>query len=394
MHSAVRTIGETWQGIAPTDVDVLRRVAPGLSCVYRPDGSGRFFPHPEDVVHVSADSAFGAILHPGHADTLDALCQEAVTFGHGARCRLAIPRDTSMRSLELIAIPIWDESASAFQSVLCRGHDVQGAVLSAAAQHRFPDHDISRGIDEDEFVLHYQPIYEMRTGRMVSAEALLRWDHPEHGLVPPLDFIGQLEDTGAIVEVGHWVLQEACAQAMLWSKLTSRRLGVSVNVSAHQIESGTLLQSVRAALAGSGLAPSLLTVEVTETRMVGTAGLITTMLGHLRAIGVQVAIDDFGTGYSNLARLRQVRGRVVKIDRSLVSGVDSDPDLLEMLRAVVALAKSLDCVTVAEGVEEADELEQLRLLGLDYSQGFHHARPMPVEEFADFVVADLERPLH
>ena len=154
------------------------------------------------------------------------------------------------------------------------------------------------------------------------------------------------------------------------------------------------MQSVRAALSASGLAPSLLTIEMTETRMIDSAGLITSILGHLRAIGVQVAIDDFGTGYSNLARLRQLRGRVVKIDRSLVSGVDSDPDLFEMLRAVVALAKSLECVTVAEGVEAADELEQLRLLGLDYSQGFHHARPMPVEDFAEFVVADLERPLH
>jgi len=299
-----------------------------------------------------------------------------------------------MRSLELVAIPIWDDAAGGYGSVLCRGHDVQGAVMSMAGNQRFSDHEISRAIDEDEFVLHYQPIYEMRTGRMVAAEALLRWDHPDHGLVAPLEFIPQLEDTGAIVEVGHWVLHEACAQAMLWSRLTARKLGVSVNVSANQIESGTLMQSVRAALSNSGLAPSLLTVEVTETRMVGTAGLITSMLGHLRAIGVQVAIDDFGTGYSNLARLRQVRGRVVKIDRSLVSGVDHDTDLLEMLRAVVALAKSLDCVTVAEGVEQADELEQLRLLGLDYSQGFHHARPMPVDEFADFVIADLERPLH
>lgn len=394
MHSAVRIAGQTWQGISPDDVDVLRRVAPGLSCVYRQDQSGRFVPDPEDVVHVSAESAFGAILHPGHADALDSLCQEALAFGHPSHSRLAIPRDTSMRSLELIAIPIWDEAAGGFQSVLCRGHDVQAAVLGSTASHRFSDHELSRAIDEEEFVLHYQPIYEMRTGRMVSAEALLRWEHPEHGLVPPLEFIPQLEDTGAILEVGHWVMQEACRQAMTWSELTARRLGVSVNVSAHQIESATMMQSVRAALSGSGLAPSLLTIELTETRMIGSSGMITSMLGHLRSIGVQVAIDDFGTGYSNLARLRQLRGRVVKIDRSLVSGVDNDPDLLEMLRAVVALAKSLECVTVAEGVEAEDELEQLRLLGLDYSQGFHHARPMPGDDFAEFVVADLERPLH
>lgn len=394
MQQAVPVLGQTWQGVVRDDVDVIRRVAPGLSCVFWPDDDGRFRPDPEDVVYVSAESAFGAILHPGHSVSIDALCHEAVTLGGPTVCRLAIPREMNVRSLELTAVPIWDAAVGTYSGVMCRGQEIRGAVSGNNAHHRFGEADYTRAIERHEFVLHYQPIYEMRTGLMVGAEALLRWDHPEFGLVPPMEFVPQTEENGFIVEIGHWVLQEACAQAAMWGRLTPRKLGISVNMSATQVQSGTVIQSVRTALSASGLPPALLTIEMTETKMLDHRDLILSMLGHLRAIGVQVAIDDFGTGYSNLARLRQLRGRVIKIDRSLVAGVDTDPESLELLRAVVTLAKSLDCVTVAEGVEEPGELDQLRMLGLDYSQGFHHARPMPAHEFDDYLVADLERPLH
>lgn len=372
----------------------MRRVAPGLSCVFLRNGQGRYVPDPADITYVSAESAFGAILHPGHSDSIDSLCVEALQAKEPQTCRLAIPRELETRSLELTAIPIWDPAAGMYESVLCRGQEIQGAVSSANSIYRFADADFTRALANEEFVLHYQPIYEMRTGKMVSAEALLRWQHPEFGLVPPMEFIPQTEDNGFILEIGHWVLQEACVQAALWGRLTPRKLGISVNVSATQVQAGTVMQSVRTALSASGLAPEMLTVELTETKMLTHRDHILSMLGHLRAIGVQVAIDDFGTGYSNLARLRQLRGRVVKIDRSLVAGVDCDIDTLDLLRAVVTLAKSLDCITVAEGVEQPGELDELRALGFDYSQGFHHARPMPAEEFDDYLIADLERPLH
>lgn len=358
------------------------------------NGQGRYIPDPDDVAFVSAESAFGAILHPGHTDSVDALCREAIDAGAPKTCRLAIPRQVETRSLELTAVPIWDQLAGGYESVLCRGQEIQGAVSSTNSVYRFAEADFSRALTNDEFVLHYQPIYEMRTGRMVSVEALLRWNHPDHGLVPPMEFIPQTEENGFIIEIGHWVLQEACHQAAVWGRITPQKLGMSVNVSATQVQAGTVMQSVRTALSSSGLAPEMLTVELTETKMLAHRDLILSMLGHLRAIGVQVAIDDFGTGYSNLARLRQLRGRVVKVDRSLVAGVHADPDSLELLKAVVTLAKSLDCVTVAEGVEEPGELDELRSLGFDYSQGFHHARPMPAHEFDDYLIADLERPLH
>lgn len=373
---------------------MIRRVAPGLSCAFVSDETGRFRPDSDDVLHVSAESSFGAIFHPGHAESLDALCRDALLAEAPAQCRLAIPRNLDQRSLEVTAIPIWDAGLGRYAGVLCRGQEIMGAVSGEQSFSRFSENDFARALAEEEFVLHYQPIFEMRTGLMVSAEALLRWQHPELGLVAPMDFVPKSEDNGYIVEIGHWVLQEACHQAALWCRLSPRKFGISVNVSATQVQAGTIMQSVRTALSSSGLSPALLTIEMTETKMLNHRDSILSMLGHLRAIGVQVAIDDFGTGYSNLARLRQLRGRVVKIDRSLVSGVDSDPDALDLLRAVVGLAKSLDCITVAEGVEEPGELDQLRMLGFDYSQGFHHAEPMPAHEFDDFLIADLERPLH
>lgn len=254
--------------------------------------------------------------------------------------------------------------------------------------------DLARALNRDEFELNYQPIHELRTGRLVGVEALVRWQHPERGVIAPDDFIPLAEATGLMVDLGEWVLHEACGNAADWNRNGPHRLGVSVNLSSTELHSGSVFRMTRAALASSGLDPALLTVELSESDLIGDRHGIYAALGHLRAIGVNVAIDDFGVGYSNLVRLRQLRGRIIKIDGTLVAGIGTDEQLREMLTAVVAMVKSLDCVVIAEGVESQAELDFLRLLGIDYSQGFHHARPMTGADFTNYFETSVERPLH
>lgn len=249
-----------------------------------------------------------------------------------------------------------------------------------------------QAIDKDELLLHYQPIHEVRTGNLVGAEALVRWQHPDRGLLQPADFLPMAEATGIISDLGDWVLREACADAAAWNRRAGSDLGVSVNLSARQIADGSILRSARASLAASGLNPELLTLELSERDFIGGGHTAVDLLAHLRVIGVHIAIDDFGVGYSNLARLRSMRGRIVKVDRSLVSGIDVDDELLNLIGFVVEMAKSLDCVVVAEGVEEPGELDRLRSLGIDFSQGFHHARPMPVADFLTYADGSVPTP--
>ena len=386
-------VPQLWHGIMTADLEVLRRVLPGQACFFSTGDGGDYEPSPDDVTHVSTDGALSAIVHPGHADSLDALCREAVSAGEPRTCRLAIPREVRMRSLLVTAVPVWSDDHHGWIGALCRGEEVRAAV-APVDRARFTDDEFERALEHGEFLVHYQPIHELRTGLLVGAEALLRWDHPEHGLIAPLDFIPQAEESGHIIDIGRWVMMEACHQAVGWAEMCPRRLGISVNVSPVQMENGSIVQAVRAALSSSGLDPAVLTLELTETTLAASRNALQSVVGHLRSIGVQIAIDDFGVGYSNLARMKELRGRIVKIDRSLVTGVDSDHEARELLGSVITFAKSLDCITVAEGVETNEELDELRLLGIDYSQGFHHARPMPGDEFDAYVEADLERPLH
>ena len=233
-------------------------------------------------------------------------------------------------------------------------------------------------------VLHYQPIVEMESSAVVGCEALVRWNHPERGLVPPADFIPLAEDTGLIVALGRWVLGEACRQLAEWDRQMpeARDLKVSVNLSVRQIESMTLVSDVNDALAASGISPERLTLEITESLVMNDDLQTLERLAELRASGITLAVDDFGTGYSSLGYIQQFPLDVIKIDRSFVHRLGtSSAGTGHLVRTIVDLAASLRADSVAEGIEDQFEVDTLRDLGCRFGQGYFYSRPIPGDDF-------------
>ena len=229
--------------------------------------------------------------------------------------------------------------------------------------------------------MHYQPRLDARSGRIESAEALTRWQRPGHGLVPPNDFIELAEISGLIAALGETVLDQALAQMARWlaSGLPMKR--VSVNVSPRQFESGALPDQVRAALLRHAVDPRCLELEVTESVLSGDVTQVTRQLAGLRALGVTVAMDDFGTGYSSMALLRSLPIDVMKIDRTFVRDLETDPNAVAIARAIVALGRSLSLRLVAEGIETPGQAGLLREMACDEFQGYLFGKPMPAPEF-------------
>jgi diguanylate cyclase len=235
--------------------------------------------------------------------------------------------------------------------------------------------DLRIALERDEFDLCYQPIVDLRSGVMLGFEALLRWNHPVRGLVPPGEFVPVAEETGAIGAIDRWVLGRACREAVRWQRLRPG-LGVSVNFSAGQFSRGDLIETVTDALVVAGLPPSRLTLEVTETSLMDDADTTVSRLAALSALGIRIAIDDFGTGYSSLAYLRRLPVSLIKIDKVFVDGLGTDADAEPLVQAIMALAASFDLATVAEGVETDRQREVLRSLGCQAAQGYLFARPL------------------
>ncbi len=233
--------------------------------------------------------------------------------------------------------------------------------------------DLNAALANDEFFLQYQPIFDLRTLKIHGVEALLRWRHPVRGVTSPLDFISVMEENGSIIDVGRWVLDQACAQAATWREM-GHDLSVSVNVSVRQLELEGFVDHVCFALAESTLNPSSLVLEVTESTLMKDPAATVSRLKRLKQLGLGVAIDDFGTGYSSLAYLREFPVDVLKIDRSFISDMGS-PDSTSFIRTLVELGRSLGLVTLAEGIEDQDQLERLRLQDCDRGQGFFLCRP-------------------
>jgi diguanylate cyclase (GGDEF)-like protein len=240
--------------------------------------------------------------------------------------------------------------------------------------------DLRGALDAGELFLVYQPILDLADGRVTGAEALLRWQHPTRGLVPPDEFIALAEDNGLIVEIGAWVLDRACAQAAAWDA-AGHLIGVGVNVSARQLDDPSLLGTVERALGASGLDPSRLVIEITETALMQDADAAAALLRELKLLGVRVVIDDFGTGYSSLAYLQQFPVDALKIDRAFVSGSHA------LVQTVVQLARSLDLRTVAEGIEDESQLSYLREQGCDRGQGYLFAPPLDAPALERFLAA-------
>ena len=240
---------------------------------------------------------------------------------------------------------------------------------------------LRRALERKEFVLHFQPIVQLGSGKLVGAEALVRWSHPERGLVSPAEFIPVAEDIGLIVPLGEWVLQEACAQAATWPKTGNSPLFVAVNLSARQFHEGSLVSVVGNALARSGLPASQLELEITESVLMQQTEASIRMLRDFESLGVKLAIDDFGTGYSSLGYLKRFPVSTLKIDRSFLREVSRDDDDRAIVTAIMAMARSLGLTVTAEGVERAEQAAFLRELGCDQVQGYLYARPGPAEEF-------------
>jgi diguanylate cyclase (GGDEF)-like protein len=236
-----------------------------------------------------------------------------------------------------------------------------------------------RGMVREEFRVHYQPVIRFDCSEVIGFEALVRWEHPERGLLAPHDFLAVAEETGLIVPIGAWVLREACAEAASWAAESSYDvpLVVSVNVSARQLADDELVPTVKSALASSGLDPSLLVLEITETTLMADRERAIEVLREITDLGVHIGIDDFGTGQSSLAYLRALPVHSLKIDSSFVDGLGHDPEGAAIVSAVVHLGHALGLSVTAEGVETTGQLEELRALGCDLGQGFYFAYPQP-----------------
>jgi len=259
--------------------------------------------------------------------------------------------------------------------------------MQAAVEDRLTlELDLRAGVERGEFFLMYQPIFDLDTGRVLGVEALVRWNHPVRGVVQPDMFIPLLEETKQIVDVGRWVLNEACHQAAQW-RLDERNMYVSVNVSARQLDDEHLVQDLRNALRSSGLDPAALVIEITETAIMRDADMTARQLRVVKTLGVGIAIDDFGTGYSSLAYLRQFPVDILKIDRSFITPITDSVESKALLHTLVQLGKQLGLKTLAEGIEQHEQFCQLQAEHCDSGQGFMFARPLDAADVDGFLAS-------
>ncbi|GAB4212809.1 MAG: hypothetical protein OHK0012_07800 [Synechococcales cyanobacterium] len=259
------------------------------------------------------------------------------------------------------------------------------AMTTDASERLNLEHSLHRALERHEFVLHYQPQLNLKTGAIQAVEALLRWRHPQLGLVSPQVFIPLAEENGLIVPIGEWVLQSACAQMQQWHTLGWRHLQVAVNLSGRQFQQPGLVSSIQRVLEETGLGGEYLKVEITESTAMHNVEATTELLQGLQAMGVQIAIDDFGTGYSSISYLKRFPLHVLKIDKSFIHDLARDPNDVAIVSAVVALAKGLNLQVVAEGVETADQEILLKDLNCDAIQGYHFSRPLAADALLSFL---------
>jgi diguanylate cyclase (GGDEF)-like protein/PAS domain S-box-containing protein len=261
--------------------------------------------------------------------------------------------------------------------------------LSASAEERFHlEVGLRHALERSEFHVFYQPLVDMTTGRIVAAEALLRWQHPEYGLVTPDRFIPLAEDTGLIVPIGEWVIKEACRQFVSWRKQELRLKRVSVNISGVQVQRGNLVGTVGKILHETGIESGCLELEITESQLMKEPEQATATLDGLQALGVELAIDDFGTGYSSLSYLKRFPLDNLKVDKSFVHDIATDANDAAIVRAVIALADNLQLRVTAEGVETEAQRDFLLAHGCKLAQGWLFGRPVPAKEFAQQLLGD------
>ncbi len=263
------------------------------------------------------------------------------------------------------------------------------AMSRAAARTLRLAADLQHAVENNELRLQYQPKVDAATGRLLGMEALVRWIHPERGMISPVEFIPVAEDTGLILAIGHWVLREACRQNAEWQQAGLRPLRVAVNLSARQFSSAGLLDEIDAALAESGLPVDTLELEVTESMVMADPNGVIQLLGAIHDRGIHIALDDFGTGHSSLAYLKRFPIDCLKVDRAFIKDTPENTDDVAIAKTIIAMAQALGLSTVAEGVETAQQLELLKSLGCDQIQGYFFSRPLSADDFLTYYRAHL-----
>jgi diguanylate cyclase (GGDEF)-like protein len=256
-------------------------------------------------------------------------------------------------------------------------------TMRSKSLHRIDlENEIRKALDNDQFELHFQPKADAESWSLVGAEALLRWYHPERGVIAPDEFIPVAEETGLIVPIGQWVLQQACKQAKVWAEFPFGDIAVSVNISSHQFQSDSLIDDVLGAALSAGIEPILLELEITESVLLHDAENTLVALNTLKRAGIALSVDDFGTGYSSLSYLKRFPIDTLKIDRSFVKDLHTDQDDAAICAAILAMAQQLGLNVVAEGVETKEQLEFLRHHGCNQIQGYLCSKPLSAEQFA------------
>jgi EAL domain-containing protein (putative c-di-GMP-specific phosphodiesterase class I) len=234
----------------------------------------------------------------------------------------------------------------------------------------------------------FRSSFSISTGRIEMVEALIRWRHPERGIVPPADFVGVAEETGLIIPMGRWALQDACRQVQQWQDQLGweKPLGLSVNLSVRQFGQVDLVRMVASTLEETGLPPGTLHLEITESAIISQSHPAVSIIHDLRALGVAIHLDDFGTGYSSLSYLHRIPLDAIKIDRAFTSAIDSENLSREVVRAILGLVRVVGVEAIAEGVNSESQVEVLRELGCEYAQGYLFSRPLPVDELHDVLL--------
>ncbi|MDR3393502.1 MAG: EAL domain-containing protein [Parasulfuritortus sp.] len=326
--------------------------------------------------------------------------------------QISNPIELDGRDLSLsasIGIAVYPEDGDDFETLLKRSDKAMFHAKEAgrntyryfteqlntdSLEHLRIAHGLREAVTRNQFTLHYQPQIDLATRRLIGAEALVRWNHPSEGLIQPGRFIGIAEQTGLIVEIGEWVLHEACRQAVAWQQAGLPPMQVAVNMSAVQFRRGNVEKSVRYALEQSGLDPQFLEIEITESVLLHDMDHMLELIKNLKGLGLKLAIDDFGTGYSSLAYLKKFKVDRLKIDQSFVRDIARDLDDMAIVSAIVQMARILNLRTIAEGVETLGQLEFLSSQGCEEAQGFLFSKPLPPEQFEAFVrsTASIQRP--
>lgn len=255
------------------------------------------------------------------------------------------------------------------------------SMNAKAMEHINLENKMRRAIQNDEFLLHYQPLYEIETQRLVGAEALIRWQNKDMGLVSPMDFIPLAEETGMIIPIGKWVIRTACAQTKKWHDQGFNNLHIAINLSPRQFYDASLVDKIRSTLETTGIDPGLVELEITESAMMHDTDKMLHLLNRLKGMGLKISLDDFGTGYSSLTYLKKFPIDILKIDQSFIRGADLDGDDGAIISAIIAMCLQLKIKVVGEGVENEESLNFLKAKKCHIAQGFFFSRPLPVPDF-------------